>query len=130
MSTVTSVRTEQKVIELADAMDILLSDALIRGILLAAEFKLEHEPEKYSSETHDLFLALQKKNLDEFTEWLGIQKLREKRISEFTEEKRKAEIPASQKILVFSRDIEENIWITEDQFDPKWHTRKQAVLPV
>jgi len=60
-STVTSVRCEAKLIELADAMDIPLSDALMKGILYTAEFKLEHEPDKYPSSTHDLFLALEKK---------------------------------------------------------------------
>ena len=110
-------------IELADSMDITLSDALMKGILLSAEFKLENEPEKYSAVTHDLFLALQKKNLDEFTEWLGIQKLKQQKIAEFTEIKRQSESP-KKKIRVYARDLEQTIMIDEEQFDPEWHTKK------
>lgn len=125
ISTVTSVRCEQKLIELADAMDITLSDALTKGILLTAEFKLEHDPGKYSSEIYDTFLALQKKDLDELSEWLGIQKLHQKRISEFVEAKRKSEEPPK-KILVYASDVEETILIDEDKFDPRWHSRRTA----
>jgi hypothetical protein len=122
-SFVTSVRCERKVAELADAMDIPLGDALTKGVLYTAEFKLEHEPDKYSSATHELFLALQKKNLDELSEWLGIQKIHQKRIAEFAEVKARAEQPPKM-ILVYASDIEETIEIPEDQFDPRYHTRK------
>lgn len=122
-STVTSVRCEQGIIELADAMDITLSDALLKGVLYTAEFKLEHEPDKYSKGTHELFLALEKKNLSELEEWLGIQKIHQKRIAEFSEAKSRAEQP-EKKIRVYAKDLEQTIEIPESQFDPEWHTKK------
>ena len=127
ISTVTSVRCEQKLIELADSMDILLSDALMKGILLSAEFKLEQEPARYSPDTHDLFLALKKKDLDEFTEWLGLQRLHQKRIAEYTEARRITEEP-EKTIRVYASDLEQTIEIPESQFDPRWHTRRKGVL--
>jgi len=123
VSAVTSVRCEQKAIELADGLDITLSDALMKGILLIAEFKLEHEPGKYTTASHDLFLALQKKNLDEFTEWLGIERLHQTRIAEYAEVVRKRETP-QKKIMVYAKDLEDTIEIPEDQFDPEWHVKK------
>ena len=119
-STVTSVRCEAKLIELADAMDIPLSDALMKGILYTAEFKLEHEPDKYPSSTHDLFLALEKKNLVELEEWLGIQKTHQKRIAEFAELKSRSEQPP-RKIRVYDPDAECTIEIPEDQFVEGYH---------
>lgn len=121
VSTVTSVRCEEGLIRLADSMDIPLSDALMKGILFTAEFKLEQEPDKFSPETHDLFLALQKKNLAELEEWLGIQKLNQKRIAEFSEAKRALDTP-KKKIRVYARDIEQTIEIAEDEYDPEWHS--------
>jgi len=122
-SFVTSVRCERGIVELADSMDIPLSDALIKGVLYTAEFKIEHEPDKYSGKTHDLFLALQKKNLDELSEWLGIQKIHQKRIAEFAAVKAKAEQPPNL-ILVYDPDEEKTREIPEDQFIEGYHIRR------
>ena len=126
VSSVTSVRCEQKLIELADSMDITLSDALCRGILAEAEFKLEHEPGRYSEETHNLYLVLQKKNLAEMEEWLGIQKIHQRRIAEYAEVKRSADQP-EKKILVYASDIEQTIEIPESQYDPRWHSKRTVI---
>jgi hypothetical protein len=124
-SFVTSVRCERKIVELADSMDIPLADALIKGVLYTAEFKLEHEPAKYSSATHDLFLALQKKNLDELPEWLGIQKIHQKRITEFAKMAAEKERPAPL-IWVWDDVIEQTIQIREDAFNPEYQHKKQV----
>ena len=122
-SFVTSVRVERKIVELADAMDIPLSDAMTKGVLYTAEFKIEHEPDKYSSGTQDLFLALQKKNLDELSEWLGIQKIHQKRIAEFAAVKAQSEQPAKM-ILAYDPDFEKTREIPEDQFIEGYHIRR------
>jgi predicted Holliday junction resolvase-like endonuclease len=90
-SSVTSVRCEHSLIRLADLMDITLSEALKRGILFTAEFKLEEMTDKFPAETHDLFLALKHKDLEEFSEWLQQQKFKEKKIAEMIDQKRKSE---------------------------------------
>lgn len=122
-SFVTSVRVERKIVELADAMDIPLSDAMTKGVLYTAEFKIEHEPAKYSSGTQDIFLALQKKNLDELSEWLGIQEVHQKRIAEFAKAKALAEQPPKM-ILVYDPDDEKTREIPEDQFVEGYHIRR------
>lgn len=122
-STVTSVRCEHKMLVLADGMGITLSDALIKGILYTAEFKLEHDPDKYTSEMHNLFLVLQKKNLDELSEWLGIQKIHQKRIAEFAQLQEEKARPAPL-IWVYSPDDEKTVQIPEDQFIPGYHIRR------
>ena len=90
-SSVTSVRCEHSLIRLADLMDITLSEALKRGILFTAEFKLEEMTDKFPAETHDLFLALKHKDLEEFSEWLQELKFREKKIADMIDQKRKSE---------------------------------------
>ena len=124
-STVTSVRCERNLIRLADSMDILLSDALMKGILLAAEFRLETEPEKYNGDTHTLFVQLQQRTLDEFSEWLGIQQLKQKKMIQLAEQKIQAQKP-KKKIRVYDRSLEEVREIPEDQFDPEWHSIRQV----
>lgn len=101
-------------------MGIVLADALFKGVLYTAEFKLEHEPDKYSSDVHNLFLALEKKNLDELSEWLGIQKIHQKRIAEFAELKARSEQPPKM-IWVYDPDDERRKEIPEDQFIPGYH---------
>lgn len=125
VSTVTSVRCEQKLIELADAMDIPLSDALTKGILYTAEFKLENEPARYSSATHDLFIALQKKNLAELEEWLGIQKIHQRRIAELAEMQAEKDRPKPL-IWVWDNSVEETRQIPEDQYDKSYMIKKPA----
>lgn len=90
-SSVTSVRCEHSLIELADLMDITLSEALKRGILFTAEFKLEEMADQFPADVHNLFLALKHKDLQEFSDWLQEQKFREKKIAEMIDQKRKSE---------------------------------------
>ena len=90
-SSVTSVRCEHSLVRLAELMDITLSEALKKGILFTAEFKLQEMTDQFPAETHNLFLALKHKDLEDFSEWLQEQKFKEKKISEMIEQKRRSE---------------------------------------
>jgi len=90
-SSVTSVRCEHSLVRLAGLMDITLSDALKRGILFTAEFKLQEMAEQFPADTHNLFLALKHKDLEELSEWLQEEKFKEKKIAQMIEQKRRSE---------------------------------------
>jgi hypothetical protein len=122
-SFITSVRCERSLVKLAKLLGISHEEALKKGILLNAEFKLQEYPDLQPTEAHDLFLALKQKDLEEFTDWLTEQKFTESKLREMADQKRK--IDESQKtIFVYASDLEETIEIPEDQFDPRYHTKK------
>lgn len=112
----TTVSIERKLLKIAKALDIKLSDSLAAGLHFYVRMRIADSDHRLTSELLEEFKALEFKNIRELETYIRLKNEEQKTLDMVAESHKSPE-----KMRVFDRDSETYIYITPEQYHPDHH---------